>query len=324
MQTDAIDYAALFALTPTPLMMLDRQLCYVTANASYLQVTGRRLEDLVGRYIFDAFPENGERLENLKASFERALEGHHDRVEKIAYAITRGDGSHREMWWTAEHIPVRDRAGAVIGLMQNTVDVSAEVAAERMREAITIEYDHRVRNILTKVSAIARRTARSTTSTQKFIEDFDPRIAAMARAHKLLVHGGWEQLGLADLVAAELEPYAAGSDGQVNAAGPNVLLSSRAAQAFGMAVHELATNAVKYGALKHPEGRLDVGWSVDADGALHFVWTESGLSDVAAPAASGFGSTIIDQILPAETGGTVSRRFAASGLVCTVDVPVPA
>lgn len=323
MKPVAVDYAILFEITPTPLMMLDRQLCFVAANACYLQTVGARFEDIAGRCVFDAFPETGERLEILRTSLERALDGHDDKVERLPYAVAGRNGGASELYWTAQHVPVRDAAGAVVGVLQNTIDVSAEVSSERMREAISTEYDHRVRNILTKVSAIARRTARSSDTMHQFIADFDPRISAMARAHRMLVHGGWEQLGLAELVAAELEPYAAGGDGQVRADGPNVMLSSRVAQAFGMALHELATNSVKYGALKQAQGHLDVHWNVNPAGGLNFVWAETGLIDLEIPTASGFGSTIIDRILPAETGGTVNRHFAPTGLICTVSVPVP-
>ncbi len=318
-----IDYESLFVTIPTPLMILDTQLRYVAANDRYLAVTSSRWEDIGGRYIFEAFPEAPERWAAINDGFQRALAGETSRLEKLVFAIRQPDGSVRDMYWTATHQPVRSRDGSIIGVMQNTTDVTSEVAAERMREVISQEYDHRVRNILTKVSAIARRTARSTSTMSQFIADFDPRIASMARAHQMLVHGGWEHLGLAELVDAELQPYAPQWAGQIVVTGDNIALSSRVAQALGMALHELATNAVKYGALSTPAGRLRVGWQRATDGALQIDWVESGLTGLAVPSHTGFGSSIIDRILPAETGGTVSRRFDPGGMTCEILLPLP-
>jgi len=324
MASIVLDFDHLFAITSTPLMVLDTSLCFIAANDCYLGITARRREDLMGRFVFDAFPESGERLVSIRDSFERALQGEANSLEKYAFAIERPNGGYQEAWWTCEQQPVRDADGTIVGVMQHTRDVTSEVAAERMRDVISLEYDHRVRNLLAKISAIARRTARSADNLKQFIADFDPRISAMARSHELLVHAGWERLGLAALVASELQPYASKSEVQMHFDGPDVVLSSHVAQALGMALHELATNAVKYGALSQPSGRLDISWSVDAiDGALHFVWAETGMSGIPIPQPTGFGSTIIDQILPAETGGSAVRDFTPTGLVCTVEIPVP-
>lgn len=322
-----LDFEGLFATTPTPLMVLDRRLCFIAANDRYLAVLGRQWADLEGRHIFDAFPESPERRAAIEDAFARALVGAETRLEKLQFAIRQPDGSRRELYWTAHHQPVRSTDGTIIGVMQHKMDVTAEVDAERMREAISQEFDHRVRNILTKVSAIARRTAhhsaRNSDTMQQFLDDFDPRIASMARAHQLLVHGGWERPGLAELVESELQPYAPDAGTQIVIDGPNLQLSSRVAQALGMALHELATNAVKYGALSRASGRLAIRWTVeDTDGlALH--WRETGVEGIAPPVRSGFGSTIIDRILPAETGGSVVRRFDPDGMACTVTIPLP-
>lgn len=217
--------------------------------------------------------------------------------------------------------------GKIVGMMQRAHDVSREVAAERTRDAISIEYDHRVRNLLSKVSAIARRTARSAGSMQQFIADFDPRMNSMARAHQLLAEGTWDRIDLVDLVNAELAPYTtSGSAGQdaIYVNGPAVILSSRIAQALGMALHELATNAAKHGALSRAGGRLDVHWSLDAlTGAVDLHWNEANAAMIARPRSSGFGSIIIDRILPSEVGGNVTRDFTPRGLVCNITIPAP-
>ncbi len=318
----AVDFEKLFEIVPTPLMILDSRLHFVAANDCYCAVTASRREDLLGRYVFDAFPEIGERLATVRKAFERALAGERNTLDRIVFAIERPHG-REDSWWDAEQLPLHDAAGRVVGVMQHTRDVTAEVSAERMRAVISAEYDHRVRNILTKISAIARRTARASNSLRSFVDAFDPRIAAMARAHQLLVHGGWERLSLAELIAGELAPYVERVGGQVSTSGPDVTLSSRVAQALGMALHELVTNAVKHGALSQLDGRLAVDWSIGTSGALQLSWVESGLTGIATPAGAGFGSSIIDHILPAETQGKVERRFLPHGMTCIIAIPAP-
>ncbi len=317
-----IDFFRLFESMPTPFMVLDRALCFVAANQCYLGVTASKREELIGRYVFDAFPESEERVQTMTAIFQRTLAGEENVMHRNSFAIYRPDAGYQDVYWDVQHAPVRCDAGNVIGILQHAKDVTAEVNSERMRDVISQEYDHRVRNILAKVSAIAHRTAREAQSMQQFIADFDPRIQAMARAHQLLVKGGWENMGLRALVESELKPYAAKSSQQISITGDNLALGSRAAQALGMALHELTTNAVKYGALKMPSGRLDVRWTSNRE-LLHIDWIETGLTNAAASEGAGFGSTIIDRILPAETGGTVTRVIALTGLVCTIDIPLP-
>lgn len=319
-----LDFHTLFSITPTPLMVLDTSLRFVAANDCYLGITSRTLDELVGNYVFDVFPDTPERQEEVLGGFRSALAGEENQQEPHAFAIDRPEGGYQDVWWMTHQLPIRDAAGAVVGLLQHSRDMTETVNATRMQTVISQEYDHRVRNMLAKVSAVARRTAHGAGSLQQFIADFDPRIAAMARAHELLVHGGWERLGLSELIAGELQPYVGRADERISVSGPDVVLSSHVAQALGMALHELATNAAKYGALSLQAGHLDIHWSLGAsDGALRLVWTETGVTKVAAPPRAGFGSTIIDRVLPSETGGRVARDFAPTGLVCTVDIPTP-
>ncbi len=322
-----IDFQRLFQDIPTPLMILDHDLCFMAANDCYLEMTSRTHGELIGRFVFDAFPESDDRIASIRCAFQRALAGEVTVLERNVFAIRGRDGVVEDSWWYCEQRPVIGDDGAIIGVMQHAHNVSREMAAERMRDAISIEYDHRVRNLLSKVSAIARRTAQSAESTQQFIEDFDPRILSMARAHQLLVEGNWDRIDLGDLISCELAPYSAKKSGvrdSVRIDGPEVMLSSRVAQALGMALHELATNAAKHGALVHDGGHLDVSWTVDSsNGAIAIDWTETNTIPLAMTRRSGFGSIIIDRILPSETGGSVSRDFTTRGLACTIIIPQP-
>ncbi len=309
---------SLFEAAPTPLMMVDRDLRYVAANQSYCNTLDTNVESLLGRPLFEVFPAPAEQQAIVDAALHSALAGTARSVTAIPYVI---DGIER--WWTASHVPVRDRAGAIVGVMQHTQEVTSEVLAHRMRETVSQEFDHRVRNILAKITAIARRTARDAATLPEFLADFEPRIAAMGRAHDLLVRGGWERLGLAELVSGELAPYCGADDPRIDVSGDNVALPSRVAQAMGLALHELTTNAIKYGALATVDGRLAVRWDRAGSETLDFSWIETGLANLPPPRRSGFGSAIIDRILPAETGGIVSRTVTPTGLHCRVQLPVP-
>jgi PAS domain S-box-containing protein len=317
----AIDFEALFESMPTPFMVLDKDLRFVAMNAAYLAMTARSKEQLAGVFVFDAFPESGERQEATRRPFLLALAGQENIVKRNVFAIERPGIGRKDVYWDVHHTPVRDIDGAVIGVLQYALDVSAEIEAERMRDVISQEYDHRVRNMMAKISAIARQTARYNAETSEFLSEFERRIGAMARTHELLINGGWEQLELRALVDSELEAYA--DKGQTLVSGENIILSSRVGQALGMALHELAINAAKYGALSQPQGRLKVQWETGSDHGVTLRWHETGVAMTAAEAPSGFGTTIIDRVLPLETGGRVTRDITGTGLICTIDIPDP-
>ena len=317
-----VDRSALFSSIPAALMILDRNLCFVDMNEYYLSAVRRSRESLIGRYIFDCFPDNPDRTTSVRAAFEGALAGETTVLEEQVFAMRQPDGRIRDIVWNCTQVPVRDAGGAVVGMLQHARDVSKRVAAERMRDIISQEYDHRVRNILAKVSAIARRTARGAASLPAFVSDFEARVSAMARTHQLLVHGDWERLSLDELIKAELAPYAGRFERQVSIEGPEVSLSSRVAGALGMALHELATNAARHGSLSRSEGRLDVRWAFEPDQRkLNLEWQETGMIGLSGDFAPGFGTTIIDQVLPAQTTGSVTRHIAADGLRCTIHIP---
>lgn len=318
-----IDFTRMFYSLPTPYLVLDRDLNVVDMNDQYLAVTQRTREELLGRYVFEVFPEEPDRLAMFRNAFLRAVAGEANAIVKSPFSIPRPaseGGGMREVWWTCHHMPVYDGAGNICGMVQKAVDQTAEVLAERMRDIISLEFDHRVKNLLTTVGTIARRTAKSAASTEEFLAAFEARIGAMARTHQLLVEGGWHGMSLENLIAAELKPYLQSDARKIVMAGPPVSLTGKQAETLGLAFHELATNAAKYGALNDPDAMLDIRWSAEA-GMIAIDWTESGLTGVAAPAEKGFGSVIIEKALPAELSGSVVRNFLAGGLHCSIRIP---
>ena len=309
-----IDFGDLFARLPSPYMMLDHDLRYIDANTSYLALVGRERDALMGKFVFDAFPEAPERRALFEDSFRRALGGATTAVVRERFDIARPaseGGGLKTTIWTTYHIPVRDSAGSIIGMLQKALDVTSEVEAEETRDAVLREFDHRMKNLLAKVAAICELTAREEKELGTYVEKLRQRLGALARTQSVLLQAS-QEASMADLLRAELSPF--GQAGEAaSISGPQVLLSGAAAQTLGMAFHELATNAAKYGALCREGASIGVMWSVAPDeGVLTLDWVESGFA-ATQPASRGFGTTIIERLVPMETGGKVERWFDGDG-----------
>jgi len=480
-----IDFRALFADLPSPHMILDRRLVYVEANAAYLQTVGRSREALIGRNIFEVFPNTDEGGRMLRASFERVLAtGESDSIAHIPYAIADETGEPAMRYWSAVHLPLFDTDGSVKFIVQNTVDVTElrelkllalesgrsssaaligetqllqravevqrkntslvketsrlqhlflqapgfmalldypdlkfsfvnqamvrlvgarpligrtvaqampevvdqgfvdllrqsvltgepfvgrgmrvelqrgsggeleerfadfifqpifaeggealgvfvegsdvteRVWAERQQKLLVDELNHRVKNTLATVQAIAAQTLRTSPDPETFRANFEARLFALSATHDLLTAASWRSAALLDVLRAELRPHGAE---RYELEGPDVALAPPQALTLGLIVHELATNAAKYGALSTPHGQLRVGWRVDeAAGIADLVldWIEAGGPPVSPPARRGFGSRLIERSLKGEVGGEATLDFAPDGLRCRLRLPL--
>lgn len=316
-----INFLRLFNDLPTPYMALDRELRFIGMNKAYLAVTQQARKGLAGKHVFEVFPETGERRLVFQQAFERALKGEANEIVRQPFSIPRPEsegGGMREVWWTCYQMPIYDSVGEICGVVQKAVDVTNEMRADLVQQSLMREFDHRVKNILSTVTAIARRTASGAESLERFAEDFQHRIEAMARTHSSLVEDGWREVDIAVLLRQELEPYRS-PDRKINFGGPRICVDRRHAQTLGMAFHELTTNAAKYGALAAEDGSLDVSWTIDpVANDVELVWREDGLANVSAPKKQGFGSTIIDRLLPADLSAVVKRDFLPTGLICSI------
>jgi two-component sensor histidine kinase len=191
---------------------------------------------------------------------------------------------------------------------------------ERTQQALLInELNHRVKNTLATVQSMAAMTLGRDPSGDQ-ARAFEGRLFALSRAHDVLTRGSWERVDLAELVAQALGPFAA--EGRIDPEGPNLALGPQQALALSMALHELATNAAKYGALSGPAGRVSIRWSLDG-GRLDFHWTESGGPTVKPPTRRGFGSRLLETGLARELDGDVRLAFEPTGLVCSIAMRVP-
>ena len=208
-------------------------------------------------------------------------------------------------------------------VLESTRDVTGPRAAEQRQRLLVRELAHRIRNILAVIQAIARYSLRSDQPKERLLEAFEGRLATLANAHSLLVDSNWQGADLAKLAHHQLDALAGDTPDRLRIEGEPIVLPPDLATPFGLVLHELATNAAKYGALSAPAGRVAVTWTVaprNNQRILKFVWSETGGPAVAGPAAGGFGSTLIETAIPK---AHVKREFRSAGLVCEIELALP-
>jgi PAS domain S-box-containing protein len=197
-------------------------------------------------------------------------------------------------------------------------DITEHKRAEEQLRLLTREADHRAKNILSVVQAIAHQTKAN--SYDEFISLFGERIQGLSASHNLLVRSAWKNVPLAELVRSQLAHWGDLLDGRIAMSGPDLRIAAAAAQAVGLALHELATNAGKYGALSTNAGRVDIRWQVDGD-LFTMSWTERDGPPVRPPERRGFGTMVIDSMVKQSLGGEVKLDFAPAGLAWRVTCP---
>jgi two-component sensor histidine kinase len=208
--------------------------------------------------------------------------------------------------------------------------IRAREAALRESEAnmqiVMRELSHRSKNLLAIIQALVSQSARLSPNFEHFQTRFQERLAGLAHSHDLLVQQEWTSVPLDELLMAQLNPFTDALDQRLSIAGPQLLLKPQAAQSLGMAFHELATNAMKYGSLSVPSGRVRVLWERWIDGVggarVRLRWEESGGPSPVAPARKGFGTVVIEKITPASLQGEVRIDWRREGLVWELDAPL--
>jgi PAS domain S-box-containing protein len=211
------------------------------------------------------------------------------------------------VWGTAE-MGADGRPRRSVGLVADVTDAKLE---EDQRLALMAELDHRVKNMLAAVQALAYQTAKRTTSLDAFMQNFTGRLKSLGAANELLTAARWRGAAIEHICGAELGALA---PGQTSWDGPELFLTPRAANALALALHELATNAVKFGALSSDLGHVEVRWRRLPDGGFELIWTESGGPTVAQPTRRGFGTTLLDQVTGRELNGAAAVEYRPSGV----------
>jgi two-component sensor histidine kinase len=235
-------------------------------------------------------------------------------------------------WYTARVYALLAGSSLLFVLLTETLRLYTRLAnavvllqrSEQHQRVLIAELDHRVKNVLAQVAGVATSTGEGR-SLEGFILSLGGRIQSMAGAHALLSETSWQGVGLDALVHAELAPYATGTN--VRISGTDVILTSAETQALAKVLHELATNAAKYGALSIPGGHVSVGWNRKPNGqaaTLILEWRETGGPPVASTVQSGYGTDLIRSLIPHELGGTVDLTFVGDGACCRIEFPLEA
>ena len=217
----------------------------------------------------------------------------------------------RAMWLAAKAVCLEEGDPPVQRLVGVVQDITQRRQEEQRREALAAELDHRVKNVLAAVQAVANQSARKTTSLDAFLKTFAGRLKAMASAHDLLAATRWGGAYLRDVVAAELGGLA---PGQIAANGPPIYLTPKAASVVALAVHELAASALRHGALSTEHGRVEVNWQTRTDGGFGLDWTETGGPPVSAPSQDGLGAALLGEVTGRELDGRVTVDYPPSGV----------
>nr|WP_221230780.1 HWE histidine kinase domain-containing protein [Brevundimonas variabilis] len=288
-------------------------------NEAYRRIAAYR--DLKGKTVEEALPEVRDQgfIDMLDSVYQT---GEPFQGRNVLVQIARPEGGAPiESYLDFIYQPIRDDSGSVVGIFVQGFDVSdAVLSAERQRLMID-ELNHRVKNTLATVQSIAMQTARSHQDPQTFAESFQSRLVALSHTHDLLTRSHWEGADLRDILQHETVVH---DEHRVVLNGPAVPLEPAAALSLGMIFHELATNAAKYGALAHEQGRVFIDWSVanQNDRTLTLVWREEGGPPVVVPDRRGFGTRLIERNIRHDLAGVVNLRYLTSGFTAEISFPL--
>lgn len=258
-----------------------------------------------------------EDMEYWRNAVQSALAGDGDL--DVSYRIKTPSGQLR---WIEVRAQTRFAAdGTPISMAGVSQDISDRKEAESHRDLLTKEMAHRVKNTLATVQSIVAQSLRQGDADRSLITSISQRLQALAGAHDVLTSRGWEEARLVDIISTATAPFDNNVTNRIHFGGDDVVLSSRAATAIALAMHELSTNAVKYGALSNDTGVVTINWSVE-DGQLELVWKEAGGPTVKEPTRRGFGSSMIERALAASVHGTAEITYLAGGVVFVIRTAV--
>lgn len=317
-----LDFRRLMDYLPSPFMVMTRHYIPIYANEAYLALVHRSWEDMVGRDIFESFPEKPRRMKKIKDYFKRTLAGEKTVMDKEYYSIPTLNGGIETRCWQSIQLPYFDKDGEVTHIIQQAVDVTEEEAQRRQTELLSRELDHRVKNMFAVIQATANLASHDAQTAKEFREDFTARMISMSRTYDALSRTHWEGLKLRDIFHAELGAYLGGGNTKITMAGPDIRFGAQASQNASLLVHELATNAAKHGCFSKPEGRLHIEWEVDEAGdKIRIIWSETGLTGIREPDRIGFGTQLTDFMPNIKN---VSRTYRDEGLLFEVTVTLRA
>jgi PAS domain S-box-containing protein len=304
-------FRSMFDQAGVGIVVMTHDTTILKANAAYAAIARRPLEELVGASgldftHIDDIAKNRDTIKRLADGAETAT------LEK------RYLGRDGEVTWVRQTLS-KVEGGEILAVVE---DITERVQAEQHRTLLINELNHRVKNTLATVQAIAMQTFRGSGADPAFVQRFESRILALSNAHNILTSGNWEGADLQEIISRTLQPYML--SGRMQISGPRVLLSPKAVVALAMGIHELATNAAKYGALSKDSGVISVTWTISPADTLVLEWKERGGPPVATPRRKGFGSRLIERNLPHDLDGIVTMDFRPDGLAFKLISPLKA
>ena len=313
--------AGVISIIPDAIISINYEQHIIFFNEGAEQTFGYRRDEVLGRPLGLLLPE-------------RFRSAHADHIREFASSreTARRMGERREIFALHKDGHEFPALAAIsrleIGQQRTFTVVLRDITERKKRETHTRflmgELEHRVNNILSRVQTMITRTAEGQVSVREYRDALSDRIGAMARAGALLARGNWEGVTVAELVRDQLEPYATSQNIRVE--GPDIMLNVDAAQALLMVIHELTTNAAKYGALSVPGGRVIVSWQREpARGTgetFALQWREQGGPEVKAPERQGYGASLIREVLTFQFDGAVEHRYPPGGATCEISLPL--
>ncbi|CDZ72030.1 Putative two-component sensor histidine kinase with PAS/PAC domains [Neorhizobium galegae bv. orientalis] len=290
----------------------------ILANVTTLDLIGRPWSEVEGRTdmeFLDSKSQAGAVMANDRRIMDQA------RTEEFEEAISHA--GHHPRIWSSTKAPLRDADGKVIGMVGVSVEITERKRIEERLQLMVNELDHRVKNTLATIQAIASQTLRGGDPIVR--QNLERRLMALAAAHDVLTRENWEGVNIDDVVTGALAPFGEGGGYRFAVSGPPIRLLPRAALALAMGLHELTTNALKYGALSTLNGQVAINWQIveGAEPLLRLTWTESGGPPVVAPSRRGFGVRLIERSLAQDLGGKASVIFdQPAGIIGTMEAPL--
>lgn len=316
-ERSAVLLHTIIATTPEPIYAKDREGRFLLANGGALALLGKPWADVQGR-------TDAEMLDNPAQS--AIITDNDQRIMRTGEAesieeVVGGHNSHPRVWISTK-TPMRAADGEVIGLVGVSVEITQRKHDEIRRELMIHELNHRVKNTLATVQAIALQTLHGTDAAM--LSALNGRLLALSAVHDVLTRESWHCVELREVVAGALAPFSGAASERFTVEGPPLLLRPRAAVALAMGLNELATNATKYGALFAAAGRVSLSWNIiEGDQpSFEMTWAEHGGPPVAPPKRRSFGTNMVEGALAGDLGGQVTIYFDPGGVRCVIQAPL--
>jgi two-component system CheB/CheR fusion protein len=311
------EIATLYKTAPVGMALVDRNRRYLKINQRFADLTGNPMENHIGRTIADATPELSDRMRApIDEVFERGEE-----IMSVEAAVRMNGEALRD--YLIDFFPYEEEDNRITGAGIILKDVTELRSLEKELRRLMDELQHRVKNTLATVASIVNQTVAVKEDKADLVDTLKRRIGALAATHNLLTTRDWRDASLLDLIEAELTPF--DHRDRITLKGPVVRLPPKHALTLTLTLHELATNAAKYGALAHQTGRLSIDWMVTEDGSQRLVqlnWVETGVNRKnAPPVKEGFGSRLIRNGVVYDLQGTCEYRLQEDGLFCRLTIP---